>query len=135
MKKTKPIRFKRYRTALSIVRAHFDGELPKSVKAVDGNNKPLEWLDGETMVALVESEGVWGFADTRRRVIHFWCNSKVSSTYLAHFFGHEIGHLTGKQARGLAEERRADEYGRAAAQVVKQLRRMGRVGGARANHQ
>lgn len=127
----KEIRFRQHKTPEALVRAF----LPKGTKLADvavGLSNDGETVtseeSGHDFVKAVTRNGFWGFADTREGVIHFWENGKTSAATLCYFFGHELGHLTGKPARGMvAEERRADEYATVAERAFQQALLLGKV--------
>lgn len=68
--------------------------------------------------------GVWGWVDDSD-VIHYWRSEDVDNSIVMHFLGHEIGHRTGEQLEDpIAEEERAEEFGRAAAKAFELLSKM-----------
>lgn len=76
------------------------------------------------MLPRLEDLGMWAFTDVRAKppVVRYWAAPNVQREQLAMMLGHELGHATGKPCRDhAAEEERADEYGRVAAEVFRRL--------------
>lgn len=68
----------------------------------------------------IKAQKCWAFVDTRTNVIHAWAAKDVDEGLLLHMLAHEVGHATGT-AEGdfLAEEMRADQYGKVAAEAFR----------------
>lgn len=78
------------------------------------------------LLPAIVRQGMWAFVSVRTKVpvIRYWHKLGVPHEQVAMMLGHELGHVTGKPARGhAAEEDRADEYGKVAAAVFRRLTR------------
>lgn len=63
-------------------------------------------------------------ADGKGGVIHYWFERKIPLMKRLEVLAHEIGHLTGAALLNEAlEEKRADDYGRAATRAFKEATR------------
>ncbi len=115
------VRWKQYRTAKAL-----DAVFSRGCEADPGDLM----VDDEPMLDVIQRQGMWAFVDTKASppVVHYWHDGKRSEMELAFMLGHELGHVTGRKARGfVAEEHRADEYGEVAAAVLARLRKTRRV--------
>lgn len=76
-------------------------------------------LPGLSFVQMIESDGLWGFADLTTNKIRYWFDKKkVSDSDVAELLGHELGHLVPSyHANDDHEEDRADEFGVVASMV------------------
>lgn len=108
----------RFRSPAALLRAYWVGIARKSGWRASEVEVPDE------MEQALRRHRMWAFVttDTKVPVVRYWHEPGVSRERLAMMLGHELGHVTGKQARGhAAEEDRADEYGRVAAAVYRRI--------------
>lgn len=80
----------------------------------------------------VKRMGFWGWADERKRVVHYWHNGRQNAAALAHLLGHEVGHILRavklpRMSGYIREEAEADRHGLATALVLRHLQRTGVV--------
>ena len=81
--------------------------------SADGIDFELSHAD-ET--ASLESQACWAFVDTGAGIIHAWVSPDAPRSRVVHMFAHEIGHMVGTPLDDdIAEEMRAEEFGRVAA--------------------
>jgi len=133
----RPYKLKKHRSARAIVREwykHFNGRYPPSEStAVDSHP-----LDGKVraiplkeMISSIKEQGCWAFVSIptkgkRPSELHYWHDGKVCDHVLMEMFGHELGHLAGKNLKVLKrEEERAHSYGAAAVEafsIVEKIR-------------
>ena len=94
----------------------YDGMMADSVGvASSADGVDFELSHAEEMAAL-ESQGCWAFVDTEAGVIHAWVSPDAPRSRVVHMFAHEIGHMVGTPLDDdIAEEMRAEEFGRVAA--------------------
>lgn len=127
--KTKTLfKWKRHPDAKSLIRAFFSGmgagDQANQIQVVMSDNTQHTT---DEFVQTITKLGSWGFTQTfkgkrkRKPEIHFWAEPEVPVHEVAFLLGHEVGHNLGTKKKGLREECRADEYGRAAEEVVRQL--------------
>ena len=94
----------------------YEGMMSDSVgvaSSADGVDFELSYADE---MAALESQGCWAFVDTEAGVIHAWVSPDVPRLRVVHMFAHEIGHMVGTPLDDdIAEEMRAEEFGRVAA--------------------
>lgn len=112
------VRWIKYRTAAALLRAW-----SACLVRQDGWSTS-EAQAQEAMRHAVICHGMWAFVSTVTKVpvVRYWHAQGVSRERLAMMLGHELGHVTGKRARGhAAEEDRADEYGRVAMAVYRRM--------------
>lgn len=110
MKTKKRFITKRHRTVTSILKAFLRD--PSEIGGTWTDSNGLDHEDRE-VAGYIKENGFWGFTETFAKppVIHYWTDKKRDEGTLLRFFAHELGHITGKPARGVvAEENRADEY-------------------------
>jgi hypothetical protein len=118
-------------TALEAVRQMFSfagSDLTENCRigGVDENGSEQEFTI-EQMVDGIELQGYWGFADETNHTVHVWENKTASEENLLFFLGHEMGHLCEADIRDsdpIADEHRADDYGRAAVQAYRMLKQL-----------
>lgn len=111
------VRWVRYRTADTLIRAYRQGIAKRN-----------GWLLRETyappgLLRIVRS-GMWAFTDVQGEppVVRYWHAESIKPELVAAMLGHELGHAVGRKERGhAAEEARADEYGRVAAEVFRRV--------------
>ncbi len=116
---------KEYFSIEDIVSASFQDELITaeninefSMGGVDSNEDNVQFSFEEQKVG-IESQGIWGFVD-ENNVIHYWIGKDLPLDNIIHFFGHEIGHRTGKpNTDEFQEEMRAEGFGRVATLAYK----------------
>jgi hypothetical protein len=119
-------KIRHHRTPRSVLRAFTKGSGWKlediTFEDMTGTRKD----SAESMMDLVEQQGLWGFTETRAKppVIHIWHDGRRSEEELTMFFGHEMGHNTGERLADEEEEYRADDYGHVAVQASKAARRV-----------
>ena len=116
------VRWRRHASARSLVREY------ARAPARDLGCLPEEVLLGpDTFTGFlkrIERMGRWAFVETLAKppVVHYWASPGTPAASLAFMLGHELGHISGKPARGaMAEEDRADEYGEVVRAVVRRL--------------
>lgn len=86
----------------------------------DQYGEPVDGSSFDQMVQYIEDQGFWGFADTRKHVVHYWFSESNPPAFgeVLELFAHEIAHLTGREEIGvLNEERRGYWAGQCAAQA------------------
>lgn len=67
-------------------------------------------------LAALEAQGCWAFVDTKAGIIHAWVSPYAPRSRVVHMLAHEIGHMVGTPLDDdIAEEMRAEEFGRVAA--------------------
>ena len=83
--------------------------------ATSADGIDFELSHADEMTAL-ESQGCWAFVDTPAGIIHAWASPDAPRSRVVHMFAHEIGHMVGAPLDDdIAEEMRAEEFGRVAA--------------------
>lgn len=122
----KDVRFKRHSTPERIIAAHWKptGLTLRDLRkgdfkgaSADGNTVRYTLAD---QIEGMRAMGMWGFADTTRRVVHYWHDGKRSAAELAMLFGHELAHLAHPTKRdSVANEMRCDLYGSIAATATR----------------
>ncbi len=123
----KNFKLKRYKKLEEVFSIGF--EIP--IEELENSSLGAVMDDGEEVEISLNEElknikeiGYHGCID-KNNVIHFWIdnNKNISLEDLIFFFGHEIGHRTGKPIKGnhikdkmicVKEEHRADKYGNVA---------------------
>lgn len=114
------VRWRRLKSPESLERA-WSGSIAKAA-----GYRLRDTIINRDLVKLIRNRGMWAFVDTTAKppVVRYWCSHNVKPERLAAMLGHELGHTIGKPRRGhLAEEQRADDYGRVAVSVYKHLSR------------
>lgn len=136
MKQPKPpnVKWVRHPSARALVAAWIHrGATLAGQKNFDPREAEIMLSDGSNVSfkafvkSLVLRDGLWGWTLTKGRVreIHYWAKPRISKVELAMMLGHEMGHNLGKKTTGWREEHRADQYGFAVAEAVKELLRAG----------
>jgi hypothetical protein len=84
----------------------------------DSDGKVLGLLGKVTVPEFIEEireNGIWGFFHEENGEVHYWCSEEVSLGSAIRFFGHELGHILGKQDGTILEnEYEAEKYANAA---------------------
>jgi hypothetical protein len=86
----------------------------------------LDENGGEVLVSFadvvegIEAQGLWAFADTNTKTVHYWARPDIDPVLAVMVLAHEIGHCTGEpDPDPEREEIRAQEYGRVAALALR----------------
>jgi hypothetical protein len=93
----------------------FEELLEQTFGGIDGEGNEVEMPMSESFEA-VKSTEFWGFSNSKTNTIHIWSAVELPPDTLRVLIGHEIGHLLEEQQLSevpeLADEQRADNYGK-----------------------
>lgn len=95
-----------------------------------GETEDGEFVDATLQQAFeaLQETGFWAYANVMTKAVHIWLSRPVPKRELCVLIGHEIGHILEEEIMSeipeIAEEQRADNYGKTAyltAQFLEQL--------------
>jgi hypothetical protein len=115
-----------HRSPESVVAEHWKMPIAELSAAqlggIDAEGKQLEY-SVDDMIEGIRAQGLWGFADTRNLLLHYWKSVGTSDFDLMHFLAHELYHLRLKPHRNhLRDEKLAEDFGRVAAEAFRLLK-------------